>query len=70
MRILGALLITAGIFGFVHASDQLGKAAPLPPEMGWREGLEQPAGRWDLARYGCALGGGIGALMLLFPKGR
>jgi hypothetical protein len=70
MRTLGALLIAVGIFGFVYASDQHAKAPPLPEDIGWREGLRQPAGQWDTLRYAGAAGAFIGAVLLLAPKGR
>jgi hypothetical protein len=70
MRTLGLLLLVGGVFGFVYTGDQLAKAPPLPEDVGWRQALEYPAGKWDMARYGCAIGSGVGILMLLFPKGR
>jgi hypothetical protein len=70
MRTLGAVLIAAGLFGFVYASDQRAKQPPLPEDIGWREALRQPAGQWDMVRYAGAAAGGIGFLLLLFPKGR
>jgi hypothetical protein len=70
MRTFGVVLITAGLFGFVYASDQRAKAPALPEELGWREALEHPAGKWDMFRYAGAAAGGIGVLFLLFPKGR
>jgi hypothetical protein len=70
MRSFGILLITAGLFGFVYASDQRTKAPALPEEIGWREALDQPAGQWDTLRWVAAASGGIGLLLLVFPKGR
>ena len=70
MRSFGALLITAGLFGFIYASDQRAKAPALPEDIGWREALRQPAGQWDMLRYAGAAAGGIGVLLLLYPKGR
>jgi len=70
MRAFGALLITVGLFGFFYVSSELEKAEPLSQELGFRESLEHPTGRLELGRYGCALAGGIGILLLMFPKGR
>jgi hypothetical protein len=70
LRSLGALLVAIGLFGFIYSSDQLGKAPPLPEDMSWRQALDEPAGMWETARYACALAGGIGLLLLLYPKGR
>jgi len=70
MRTFGALLITVGLFGFFYVSSEMGKAEPLPQELGWREALDHPTGRLEMARYGCALAGGLGILLLMFPKGR
>jgi hypothetical protein len=70
MRAFGALLIAVGFFGFIYVSDQRNKLGPTPDELGWREALELPQGRWDAARYACMLGGGLGILLALFPKGR
>jgi hypothetical protein len=70
MRTLGAVLLAVGLFGFIHASDQLEKVPPLAGELSWREALDEPAGRWQTARYGCVLAGGLGLLLAMFPKGR
>lgn len=70
MRNFGAILLLLGIAGFFYASSRLGEAEPLPEGLSISEGLQHPAGRWDVARYGCAAVGGFGLLMALFPKGR
>lgn len=71
MRTLGAVLIAVGLFGSIYASDQLAKAPPLSSQaLGWREAFDEPAGRWQTARYACVLAGGLGVLLTLFPKGR
>jgi hypothetical protein len=70
MRSFGATLLLLGIVGFFYASMRLGEAEPLPQGLSVSEGLQYPAGRWDLARYGCAAVGGFGLLMAFFPKGR
>lgn len=59
-----------GVLGFFYATSRLDEVEPLPPGVSVSEGLEQPAGRWELARYGCAGAAGIGLLLALFPKGR
>ena len=70
MRNFGAIMLLAGILGFIYASQQLEKYEPVPAGVSVSEGLDRPAGRWDLARYACAGAAGIGLLMALFPKGR
>lgn len=70
MRNFGLTLLVLGILGFFYASSRLEEAEPLPEGLSVSEGLKQPAGRWDLARYGCAAVGGFGVLLALFPKGR
>jgi hypothetical protein len=70
MRNLGGILLLLGILGFVYASSQLERYEPVPAGLSVSEGLEYPAGRWDMARYGCAGLSGFGLLMALFPKGR
>jgi hypothetical protein len=70
MRTFGAILLLLGVLGFFYASSRLGEVEPLPEGLSVSEGLRYPAGRWDLARYGCAAIGGFGLLMALFPKGR
>jgi hypothetical protein len=70
MRNFGGILLLLGVLGFFYASSRLDEVEPLPPGVSVSEGLEQPAGRWELARYGCAGAAGIGLLLALFPKGR
>ncbi|HYN03111.1 MAG TPA: hypothetical protein VE359_11745 [Vicinamibacteria bacterium] len=70
MRNFGAVLVLLGILGFFYATSRLGEAAPLPEGISVTEGLDQPAGRWEMARYGCAAVAGFGLLMAMFPKGR
>jgi hypothetical protein len=70
MRNFGGILLLLGILGFVYASQQLEKQEPIPSGVSVSEGLERPAGRWEIARYACAGAAGIGLLMALFPKGR
>lgn len=70
MRNFGAILLLLGVLGFFYASAQLEGLGPVPQGLGVQESLRYPAGRWDLARYGCAGAAGFGLLMLLFPKGR
>lgn len=70
MRNFGGILLLLGIFGFAYASSQLEKHEPLPPGRSVEEGLEYPAGKWEVARYACAGAAGLGLLLALFPKGR
>jgi hypothetical protein len=70
MRNLGGILLLLGVLGFFYASSQLSDLEPVPQGLGIREGLAYPAGRWEMARYGCAAAAGFGLLMALFPKGR
>jgi len=70
MRNLGAILLMLGIGGFLYCSNRLADLPPLASGLSVGESFQQPAGRWDVARYACAAGAGFGLLMLLFPKGR
>jgi hypothetical protein len=70
MRNFGATLLILGIGGFLYCSNKLESLPPLASGMSVSDSLQQPAGRWDMARYGCAAGAGFGLLMALFPKGR
>ena len=70
MRNFGSLLLLLGIVGFLYCSSRLSETAPLPAGLSVGEGLRQPAGRWEVARYACGAAAGFGLLMTLFPKGR
>jgi hypothetical protein len=70
MRNLGVILLVLGILAFVFTSSRLEEAEPLPEGSSISEGLREPAGRWEMARYACAGVAGFGLLMALFPKGR
>jgi len=70
MRNFGAVLLLLGVLGFFVASRQLEEAGPVPAEVSLSETLASPAGRWELARYGCGLAAAVGLLLALFPKGR
>ncbi len=70
MRNLGAILLVLGGLGFFYCSTRLEEATPLPPGLSVGEGLGQPAGRWEMARYACAGAAGFGLLMAFFPRGR
>jgi hypothetical protein len=70
MRNLGGILLVLGILAFVYTSARLADMQPLPEGMSISEGLKEPTGRWEMARYVCAGVAGFGLLMLLFPKGR
>ncbi len=70
MRNFGGILLLLGVLGFFYASSQLGKYEPVPAGLGVGESLQYPAGRWEMARYGCGGAAVVGLLMALFPKGR
>ena len=70
MRNFGSILLVVGIAGFFYCSSRLSEVPPLPPGLSVGESLDQPAGRWEMGRYGCAAAAGFGLLMAMFPKGR
>jgi hypothetical protein len=70
MRSLGAILLLLGILGFFYCSSRLSEAPPLPEGLTVQESLDHPAGRWELARYGCLGGAAFGLLLSMFPRGR
>jgi len=70
MRNFGAILLVLGILGFFYASSKAGEAPPLPDGLTVTESLREPAGQWEMARYGSAVVGAFGLLMAMFPKGR
>ncbi len=70
MRAFGGVLMLAGALGFMTASQKLAESGPLPEHLSVSEALHDPAGRWDLGRYGCATAAFVGLLLALFPKGR
>jgi hypothetical protein len=70
MRSLGLVLLVGGIFGFVYSGDELKKHDPVPEGLSMSQSLEYPAGRWEIGRYACAAGAGLGLLLAMFPKGR
>ena len=59
-----------GILGFFYATQQLEEHEPAREGASLSESMDQPAGRWEMARYALAGAAGIGLLMALFPKGR
>jgi hypothetical protein len=70
VRNFGAVLMLVGVLGFFYASSRLGDVAPLGEGLSVSEGLREPAGRWEMARFACAAAAGFGLLIALFPKGR
>jgi hypothetical protein len=70
MRNFGGVLLLLGILAFFYASSRLGEVEPLPEGLSIGESLKEPAGRWEMARYGSAALAGFGLLMAMFPKGR
>jgi hypothetical protein len=70
MRNFGGVLLLLGALGFFYCSARLSNLDPLPAGLSIGDSLRYPAGRFEMARYGAALAGGIGFLLALFPKGR
>jgi len=70
MRNFGLILVLVGILGFFYSSSRLDELKPPPAGLSVTEGLKEPAGQWEMARYGCAAVAGFGLLMAMFPKGR
>jgi hypothetical protein len=70
VRNLGVVMLAVGILGFVYAGDQMKNGEPVPEGSTVTESLEYGAGRWEIARWGCACLAGFGLLMAMFPKGR
>jgi hypothetical protein len=70
MRNFGATLLLLGILGFFYSSSRLDEVEPLPEGLSVSEGLKEPAGRWEMARYGCVAVAGFGLLIAMYPKGR
>jgi hypothetical protein len=70
MRSFAAVLILAGLIGFVYCSIEKDKYEPVPEATETLQTLKYPAGRLELGRYAAALAGAIGVLLALFPKGR
>jgi hypothetical protein len=70
MRNFGGILLLLSILGFFYTSSRIEEVPPLPEGLSVSEGLKQPAGRWQMARYGCGVAAGFGLLMAMFPKGR
>ncbi len=70
MRRSGSILLLAGILGFFYASSRLADLPALDERWSVSETLDQPAGRWTMARYGCGVAALLGALLTLVPKAR
>lgn len=70
MRNFGGTLLLLGILGFFYSSSRIDDLGPLPAGLSVSEGLKEPTGRWELARYAFGAVAGIGLLMAMFPKGR
>lgn len=70
MRNFGALLLLLCTVGFFYASSKLSEVEPLPSDIGVRQSLDYPAGRWEMARFGFAAGAGIGLVLALFVRDR
>jgi hypothetical protein len=70
MRGFGGILLMVGVVGFFYCSSQLANLDPVPAGLAVADGLRYPAGRYQMAEYGAAMLGAMGALFLMFPKGR
>ena len=70
MRNFGAILLLLGVLGFFYSSGKVEELGPVPEGKTVSEGLQYEAGRWEIARYGCAGAAFIGLLLAFFPKGR
>lgn len=70
MRSFGLVLLVGGIFGFIYSGDALRKHGSVPEGVSMSQSLEYAAGRWEVARFACAAGAGLGLLLAIFPKGR
>jgi hypothetical protein len=70
MRYFGLILLLSGVLGFFCTSSRLENLAPLPSDTTLSDTLRQPAGRWAVARWGCAGAAAVGLLLAMFPKGR
>jgi hypothetical protein len=70
MRNFGGIMLVLGVLGFFYCSEQKDKSPALPEGLSLGDAIHQPAGKWDMGRYGCAALAGFGLLMAFFPKGR
>ena len=70
MRTLGLAFLVGGLLGFFYCSSRLAGVEPLPASVPVGEYLQYESGKWELARYGCALAALIGIVLSLFPRGR
>ncbi len=70
MRKFGSVLMLLGVLGFFYASSKVDEMPPLPDGLTMTETLREPAGRWQMVRFGSAVAAAFGLLMAMFPKGR
>jgi hypothetical protein len=70
MRLSGFVLLVGGLFAFFYCSTRLSGLSPVPPGVDIGDYMQYEAGKWEMARYGCAVAALIGILLSLFPKGR
>lgn len=70
MRNFGIILLVLGVAGFFYCGDQAKRYEPVPDGKSISESFDYPAGRWEVGRYACAFGAGLGFLLAMFPKGR
>ena len=70
MRKFGSTALILGVLGYFYCSDRLSRYEAPPAQTGAFKAAETPAGRWQIAQYGCATLAAFGFLMALFPKGR
>jgi hypothetical protein len=70
MRNMGGMLLLVGALGFFYCTARLSELDPVPAGRSISESLQYTAGRFEVARYGALLAGGLGLILALFPKGR
>ena len=70
MRTLGALLVLAGIVGFLYCSSQVSDLPAIPEGTSLERNLEYDSGKFELGRYLSLVAGLIGVILSMFPKGR
>jgi hypothetical protein len=70
MRNFGGIMLVLGGLGFFYCTGQRDNYPALPEGLSLSDSMNQPAGKWDVARYACAGLAAFGLLMAFFPKGR
>jgi hypothetical protein len=70
VRTFGLILIGVGIALYYVSNQRLAEEGPVPPGLSIEESLEYPAARYEIGEYAGAMLGGLGVLLMMFPKGR